>query len=252
MAAPVGHLLCAIALLNSGAVDVTKKNEFYAGNLYPDIRYILPDIERSITHRSEGDSLRYVLDAPSAFETGRRHHVYVDREREKHMVQNNAYRFIKNGPLKTQMLKIVEDHMLFDRLRGQVDVNAVFSKIYDEERSFSVNDKSILAWHALLSTYLDQSYWFDFVRYYQTLSQFQKAYGMSDQFFGNIWLSVKTLGFFIYAYIQVEKLSKEPELRKIVMDFYDNKFPELIRQNVEQRRPRTVLRMQRSPLKVHA
>lgn len=228
MAAPVGHIVCALALLNSGTVDIADQNAFMAGTSFPDIRYI-SDVNRSKTHRLDEEGLSHILATSSSFEAGRRFHVFIDREREKYMREHNAYRFVMNGPLRTQMLKIIEDHIMFDKLKGNFDASTVFGKIYEEEREFSVNDSDIHTWHRLLTNYLDQSYWFNFYRYYTTLTEFQKAYGLPKDLFGNVWMGIRTLGFFIYAYFQVEKLSRNIELRAIILDFYENKIEEIIR-----------------------
>ncbi len=193
-----------------------------AGTNFPDIRYI-SNIARATTHKMDGEGLDYVFSAPNSFEAGRRFHVFVDIEREKHMLKHQAYRFIKSGPLKTQMLKIVEDHIMFDQLKGRFDVNKIFGTIYPEERTFSVREAEIETWHNLLRTYLDQNTWFTVARYLRTLNAFQQAYGLPTEFFHNIWQSLKTIGFFMYAYFQIEKLSRDKELRAIILDFYENR-----------------------------
>ncbi len=241
MAAPVGHIVCALALLNSGTVDIADRAAFLVGTNFPDIRYI-SDIRRSTTHRTEGEGLRHVLEAETSFEAGRRFHVFVDRERERHMRDQDAYRFVKNGPLKTQMLKIVEDHIMFDKLKNVFDGNEIFKNIYDEERSYSVTEKELKTWHSMLITYLDQSHWFSLFRYYKSLMEFQEAYGLPSELFGNFWQGLKTLGFFIYAYIQVEVLSRNQELRTIILDFYEHKIEEIIRLHHQRAQEQTVIR----------
>lgn len=239
VAAPVGHIVCALALLNSDAVHIADKSAFLAGTNFPDIRYI-GKIGRSVTHKMEGEGLSYVLSATSAFEAGRRYHVFVDREREKHMQKHDAYRFFKNDPLKTQMLKIVEDHILFEQIKGKIDAKEIFGKIRAEERSYLVPVATLDTWHRLLVTYLDQTHWFNVVRYFKTLREFQRALGMPTDFFGDVWTSLRTLGFFIYAYFQVEKLSRDKELRAIILDFYENKIKEIIKSGTLPTDERTV------------
>lgn len=239
MAAPVGHIVCAIAFLNSGNIAINDHNKFFAGTNLPDIRYIT-DIRRATTHKMEGEGLGHIFEAPNAFEAGRRYHVFVDIEREKFMRERDAYRFVKNGPLRTQMLKMVEDHILFDKLKGRFDAEAVFSRIYDEERNYGISDDNLQTWHRILTTYLDQSSWFNFPRYYRSLMAFQSAYGLPNEFFGNFWQSVKTLGFLVYAYFQVEMLSRNPELRKIVLDFYEKEINNIIDVHVGAVRKQTV------------
>jgi hypothetical protein len=227
MAAPVGHIICAISLLNSGVSNISDKNAFLAGTSFPDIRYI-SSVKRATTHKVESRSLKYVLEASTSFEAGRRFHVFIDREREKHMLKHGAYQFIKNGPLRTQMLKLIEDHILFSKL-DKIESHHVFGKIYQEERDFSVDDSTINVWHKILATYLDQSHWFNAVRYYKTLREFQNVHGFPKDFFSQIWMGIRTMSFFVYAYFQMEKLSRDKNLRAIIMDFYDNKMREIIK-----------------------
>lgn len=245
MAAPVGHIICALALLNSGKVTIADQNAYYNANVWPDIRYIT-DIQRSTTHKFNGEGLEYVIDTPSSFELGRRFHVFVDREREKHMKKYDAYRFVTNGPLKTQILKIIEDHILFDELKGRFDPEAVFGHIYPEEQGPYIQESDINTWHQLLRTYLNQSSWFNATRYFRTLLQFQKVYGLPEELHKNLWTTVKTIGFFIYAYIQVEKLSRSPELRAIVLDFYHNRIRQLI-EAVDARKTNETVNLQIAP-----
>jgi hypothetical protein len=102
-------------MLNSGMVNLADKNAFLAGTSFPDIRNTTPDVSRATTHHSNARGLPPVLSAKTPFEAGRLFHVFIDREREKHMREHNAYRFLGNGPLRTQLLKIIEDHILFEK-----------------------------------------------------------------------------------------------------------------------------------------
>ncbi|HXW53111.1 MAG TPA: hypothetical protein VEL47_03290 [Myxococcota bacterium] len=246
MAAPVGHIVCALALLNSGTVNIVDRDAFLVGTNFPDIRYI-SDVRRSTTHRTDGEGLKGVVNAETPFEAGRRFHVFVDREREKYMRDHDAYRFVKNGPLKTQMLKIIEDHIMFEKLKDKFDAKKTFRRIHDEERSYSVSEKELETWHQMLTMYLDQSYWFNVFRYYRSLMAFQEAYGLPSELFGNFWQGLKTLGFFIYAYIQVEILSRNQELRAIILDFYENKMEEIIRLHQQEEQEQTAHRYSPNP-----
>ncbi len=230
MAAPIGHIVCALSLLTT-TPSIKDHNSFFAGTSFPDIRYVT-DISRRATHLAEDKSLPYLIHRPSAFEAGRLFHVYVDRKREQHMRAHNAYRFIK-GPLETQTLKLVEDYILFERIKGKINTSAIFDKIYPEELAFGVSEPAITTWHLMLKEYLDDSRWFDVHRYYRALKVFKEAYSGSAKLFNTFWNSVRTVGFLIYAYVQVVRLSHNDELRAIILDFYDNKFPKIIRMEKE-------------------
>jgi hypothetical protein len=246
VAGPVGHIICALALLKSDSINFTDHHAFLAGTNFPDISNTV-DVPRAVTHKVEKHSLDNVLSASSAFEAGRRFHIYVDNEREKHMLKHYAYRFVKNSPFKVRMLKLIEDHILFEKLANNFDEKNVFGKIYDEERQFSIQEKDIRIWHHLLSTYLDQSSWSNLSRYIKTLIEFKRVYKPRREF--GLWQNFKTIGFLIYAYFQVEKISRNEELRAIILDFYENRIVEIIKDYKLNKDKKTVLRPNRGPPK---
>lgn len=229
VAAPVGHIVCALALLNSGTINIADNGAFLAGTSFPDIRYI-SNVSRASTHQSKVRGLKPILEAKNSFEAGRLFHVFVDRERERHMQEHGAYRFVKNGPLRTQLLKIIEDHILFEKLINRFNAQEVFGKIYNEELNAMVSESDLKTWHHLLMTYLNQNHWFNFIRYYQSLLEFQKAYHRHHAGWpNNFWQQIKTFGFFVYVYFQIETLSRDQELKSIILDFYEDKIERLIR-----------------------
>lgn len=228
MAAPVGHIVCALALLHSNVIKIIEPEAFLAGTSFSDIRYVAP-IERKVTHRLAEDSLLYAMKTDSDFEKGRRFHAWVDHRRETYMREQKAYRFVKDEPMPTHMLKLIEDHILFPRLKGHFDPHAVFQNIYPEERAYKIPDADIKAWHSILTRYLDQDSWFNAWRYYRAFSEFRKSYGLSQGFFQDLWTSIRSFAFVIYAYVKIEQLSRNEELRHIILNFYENKIEELIK-----------------------
>jgi hypothetical protein len=220
VAAPVGHLFCALVFLNSGHAEVKDKAALMAGTSFPDIRYIAP-ISRKLTHRLAENNMRYVASAPSSFEMGRRLHVRVDKEREKYMKAHDVYRFVKDEPYPTHLLKLVEDNILFEKLGNLQDLNSIFDKVYIEEQSYGLSDAQIRSWHNILKSYLNPNHYFNFFRYYSAASQYKKEFGLPEKLFGNFWQSIKTITFFFAAYFKIEKLSRNVELRKLILDFYE-------------------------------
>jgi hypothetical protein len=226
VAAPVGHIICALALLNSGSVKVDDSHAFFAGTLFPDIRYIT-NIERKATHQLKESSLLFVKKADSSFELGRRLHILVDLKREEHMRKNGAYDYIKNNLYSTQMLKMVEDNILFDKLKNNFSLGKILDKIYPEERAYKISDKNIYTWHQILKSYLDTNK-FKITRYYQAAQAYKRAFGLPERLFKDFLSSAKTMVSLVYAYIQIERLSRDEKLRAIVLDFYENKINELV------------------------
>jgi len=228
VAAPVGHIFCALALLNSGTIKVANPNVLFAGTLFPDIR-LITSIERKATHQLKESNLSYVKKAESSFELGRRLHVFVDHRREEHMRKEGAYDLVENSPYSTQILKMVEDNILFDKLKNRFKTGTIFDVIYPEERAYKIDDHALSAWHQILKRYLDTTRWFNITRYYQAARAYKDAFGMPDRFFKDPWTSTKTIALFLYAYFKIESLSRDQKLRAIVLDFYENKIGELIK-----------------------
>jgi hypothetical protein len=227
LSGPVGHVITALALLSSPGSDIVDRSAFMAGNLLPDIRYIA-DISRSRTHELAAATMTEVLKPGSDYEKGRRFHVLVDIKREKYMRQHDAYDLVPKGPLKTQMLKTVEDHILRDRLPKNFVAADIFKRSYPEEKIYGLSDDAISRWHGLLTCYLGGHHMFNFMRYFDTLSLFQEAYGLPPGFFARLWSRIRTFSFFVYAYFQVEKLSRDEKLRKIILDFYEGEIHKII------------------------
>lgn len=225
MAAPVGHIICALAVLNSGHA-IEDKNAFLAGTSFPDIRYV-SQLSRAHTHKLESSKLSDVLNA-SSFEAGRRFHAWVDLEREKFMKKEGAYDIVKDVPYPTHMLKIIEDEVLLEKKKLEINPQQIFGQIYAEELAFLPDEARLKAWHRILITYLDDSSWFHFIRYFKAYREYQKLTHKSEGFFKDLKFKIKAFGFFIYAYAQVYKLSQDPKLRNIILGFYEDKITELI------------------------
>lgn len=231
MAGPVGHIVSALALLNNPLAQIASKNDFLLGTSFPDIRYI-SEISRSKTHILNEISFAHVLKGKTDFEKGRRLHVFLDYKREEYMKKNDVYRFVPKGPLKTQMLKLVEDKVLFSDLTN-FNPKEILGSVSDEEKSYGVSEKDINRWHDLLMTYLRPDYWLSFSRYFRSLWLFQEAYGLPKELTDGFLAKMKTFGFLVYAYFQLEKLSRDEELKKLIQRFYHEEFPKIIHEGLK-------------------
>lgn len=228
MAAPVGHILCAMALLHSGAVEISDPNAFYVGTMFTDIDKITDKIDRKITHRLGENNLAYIAKTNSSFEMGRRFHIFVDQQREKYMKDHKAYDFLSNSSYKTQMLKLIEDRILFDKLN--TNISPIFEQIHPEELSYNIDIYDIKAWHNILKNYLDTSKYFILARYYGAAKAYKDAYGIPDKLFTTTKDRLKSLAYLMYAYAQIEWLSRNKKLRAIILGFYERKINELIKE----------------------
>jgi hypothetical protein len=220
MAAPVGHIFCALALFNSGH-EVLDKNAFLAGTSFPDIRYV-SSLNRKETHKLSSTKLASVLDA-TPFEAGRRFHAWVDLEREKYMKAMNAYEFFKDMPYKSHMLKFTEDRILWDKEKLKINSHEIFGKIYEEEKDY-LSESQIKIWHGILATYLDTGHNFYFTRYLSTWMELRK---LEKPLIKDWWSKIKFFGLALYAYVKIIRLSKDPKLKAIVLGFYEDKISKL-------------------------
>lgn len=224
MAAPVGHIICALALINSGKINISDKDAFLVGTSFPDIRYIT-NIERRITHKFDGNDLIYIFNTESSFEMGRRFHIFVDQEREKYMKDHKVYKFIKPTLPKTHTLKIIEDHILYPRLLA-FDSHQVFYKIYDEELEYGLKKEEIRKWHDILETYLMNTK-FNSFRYWRTFLLLPKEIMWKQKTYG-LWSKTKNFFMLIYAYFQIENISRNQELRNLIFTFYDHHMVKIL------------------------
>lgn len=228
MAAPVGHIFSVLLLLQVKPGLIEDKNALFVGASFPDIRYIT-EIDRKTTHSLAENSLDFVLNGEDSFEKGRRFHVWLDLKREKYMQSKNAYNFVKEEPRPTHMLKLVEDHLLYPKIKQHFDPKPVFNKAYAQEKAFGLSDESIKDWHSILISYLDTTSSFSLLRYITAYNLLKNTCKKSGNFFLDLIKNTKTLFLAIIVYYKMERLSRNEELRRIILDFYEQELPALIK-----------------------
>lgn len=133
-----------------------EKNQFRAGTLFPDIRY-LGGILREETH-FDSMTLNEILSEPSPFIAGVKFHSYVDSTREDYVSRSQIYEHVREiqMPHMASFLKIVEDEILFPKNSWDAWIEAL-QKIYPEELQWNIKKKSIRKWHLWMNASFAQS-----------------------------------------------------------------------------------------------
>lgn len=155
MAGPVGHILCALALLNSGALKVADEKAFIVGTCYPDIQY-LGAISRETTHYP---NIRWedIVAAPTDFQKGVLLHSLVDEVRVAHLEKlNEAY--IPSLPImRSQIFKFFEDSLIYAQVQDWPRILHYFDELIPEEKTIhNISNKALTNWHQFIITYCIQ------------------------------------------------------------------------------------------------
>lgn len=154
MAAPIAHIVCALALLNGGFIDVEDKSAFIIGTSFPDIRY-LGVISRDQTH-VKNVTWKDVKNAATSFEQGRLLHSLLDEEREKFVEHYNLYDLVSSERFRTHVLKFYEDIFLYETVKNWPEIAHYFDTVLQEESDYGIEGSDIVAWHNVLKHYVAQ------------------------------------------------------------------------------------------------
>lgn len=158
-AGPVTHLYFADFWLKANAInlDETEKKIFFAGTLFPDIRY-LGVIRRSETHPKKV-SLSHLKESckKDPFTCGIYLHSYIDMERIKFVKSYKISRHLTTIPhtLRDKFLKFLEDE-LFAESTNTNDTLLSLNHVYPQEVSHGVKEHDVKRWHRYLQAYLAQ------------------------------------------------------------------------------------------------
>jgi hypothetical protein len=154
MAAPIAHIVTATEFMQrypTAKLD----SSFIVGASFPDIRY-LGVIRREATHDPE-PSLRKILDAPTPFEAGTKHHALVDVIREKFLHAKGAYALIPKGGAVVPALKLFEDERLYRRSDDWDAIKRIFEDVSDGEREYGIADTDLARWNGLRRKYVAEA-----------------------------------------------------------------------------------------------
>lgn len=209
MAAPIAHIFLALQMLAGPFEGYFNEREFILGTSFPDIRY-LKVVERSETHFS-GITLEAILQEKNSFKAGMLFHSFVDEQREAYVVENHFYEKIPTFRFTSQSLKFAEDELL-RTLYNTKQYQSYFDEIIEEERTYSIPDDDIHAWHTFLKEYFDEN-----------ISSHELLMKYFDLHNPDAW-SVKRCIFSWFYALKIEQtifaIKTNAQLKKLILDFY--------------------------------
>lgn len=149
MSAPISHIVFAEKILKRLPRTVSLR-EFYVGVCFPDIRY-LGGIAKENTH-PKTTNFKDIYDR-SAFVTGMKCHVYLDKLRERYLNNLDAYASFADFKFAKMGVKFYEDRLrLIDF--SQRRINSYLNSHLPEEIEFGLSGTTVDHWHLLLKQYL--------------------------------------------------------------------------------------------------
>ncbi len=152
MAAPITHIVLADKVFNKYFTGKDKK-DFFIGTIFPDIRY-LGEIRRSETHFE--DVTFPEVKKENSFFAGFKFHSLVDKARQRFVREQNLYSFLPISKFTSQMVKLIEDKLLYSKLKDWQETENYLSSFCKEEFSFKVSRAGVKKWHRLLKNYFSK------------------------------------------------------------------------------------------------
>ena len=197
MAAPITHIVLANKVFNKYFSDKDKA-DFYRGTVFPDVRY-LGGIRRSETHFE--DVTFFDVKKEDSFFAGFKLHSLIDRIRERFIHKQNIYSFLPASRHIVEAVKLIEDRLLYSKVKDWKSVKDYLNNYSKEEFSFKVNRNEIEKWHGLLRIYFDKE-----PKVENTIEFLSKLKGFKG--------SLGELKFLM------DRLDSNPKIREMVFKFY--------------------------------
>src|SRR4030042_2807841 len=155
MAAPITHMVLTEKVFDKFFSD-KKRKDFYIGTVFSDIGY-LEVVDRQSTHFPLQElKLEDVKKEQNSFTAGLKFHSLVDDIRERFIESKNLYSLIPESKYKTQILKLLEDELYYDKISNWDEFIKFLEDILPEERSFNIKEDDIKKWHNILQNYFSR------------------------------------------------------------------------------------------------
>lgn len=152
MAAPITHIVLSEKVFNSNFSNLSRE-KFLVGTSFPDIRY-LGVIKREQTH--SGDVSLKKVQTEDSFRAGLLFHSLVDIVRENYIETSGLYTIISKSRHSIQALKLLEDEILYEKVKNWDAIIQYFAEALTEEINYSVREDDVLRWHRLLQSYFSR------------------------------------------------------------------------------------------------
>jgi hypothetical protein len=186
------------------------KAKFVVGTIFPDIQY-LGVLNRDATHQEIKKLAE--IDKADSFKAGIQFHNLVDAVRENFVVARNIYSYCPPLERPFQIPKLLEDEILYDKVKNWPEYQSYLDKILPEELAMNVPEGKIKIWHKMISDYIGQR------PTDETRIQWEVDAGKTTEH------QVLVNGF-------IDNIRNNPEVRQIINDLYDN-FENLVEKGIE-------------------
>ena len=153
MAAPITHIVFSLIIFNQYFPEKNKK-EFFIGTCFADIKY-LHVISREETH-FKGVSLENIKKEKSSFIAGLKFHSFLDEQREKFMIKNNAYSLCQCSEEASRSLKVAEDIFFYSYIENWQEYIDFLNDVLEKETNYNIEKSKITKWHKILQKYFSQ------------------------------------------------------------------------------------------------
>jgi hypothetical protein len=148
MASQITHLVIADRLYQK-YFSKFDKGRFFAGNIFPDIRY-LNVISREATH-PKISTVEEILKEEDSFQAGVLLHGLVDLVRERFMVARKMYDVCPIADLTHTSLKLYEDEYYFNRV---TDWESICSMLDYKDTNYDIPAEKLELWYSALKKYI--------------------------------------------------------------------------------------------------
>lgn len=146
MASQITHIVLAEALYTK-LFSKFRRGKFYAGNIFPDIRY-LGVIQRATTH-PDVKSIQHIINMSDPFMAGINLHALMDHVREAFISSRKLYSLCPKSDYRSQTLKIYEDERFYPKIR---DWDRIISEI-EYDNVFNIDAVKLNSWYDSMKNY---------------------------------------------------------------------------------------------------
>ena len=153
MASQIAHIVYAKKYLEKYPSAEIKKDLFFLGAVFPDVRRVDNTIKRRDTH------LRFApldlnFQGLDSFQAGWKFHLYCDMKRDEILRNREFYKKIPN--VSELPPKILEDELVYEEYNNWEKLAALLNNPPEIEFDFHVSPESLGLWYAIVARYLSQ------------------------------------------------------------------------------------------------
>jgi hypothetical protein len=153
MASQVAHIVYAKKYLEKYPSAEIKKDLFFLGSVFPDVRRIDNTIKRKDTHLRFAP-LNLDFRGLDSFQAGWKFHLYCDMKRDEILRNAGFYKKIPN--VSELPPKLLEDELAYEGYDNWEKLTALLNNPPEIKFDFHVSPESLHLWYAIIARYASQ------------------------------------------------------------------------------------------------